>query len=109
MEGLADWLRSAGCEGPLLVVKDGGQQQLDLDGFEAILMDADRGFDPVFALSTFHPRTVLAIAPDAETVQCVLDCLSVERFFCTDSEAIEAPAGWIRHDDGLQRYRYEKA
>lgn len=112
MEGLAEWLREAGCQGPLVVIKDGGQA-LDLEGFEAVVVvDAERGFDPAFTLATFHPREVLAIDPDAETLAAVWDSLTVERLYCAGGAGIveiEAPAGWTRRDAGLQRYCYEKA
>lgn len=76
------------------------------------VVDAARGFDPAFTLATFHPREVLAIDPDAETLAAVWDSLTVERLYCAGGAGIveiEAPAGWTRRDAGLQRYCYEKA
>lgn len=112
MEGLAESLREAGftaVEGPLVVIKDGGLA-LDLDGFaNVVIVDAERGFDPVFTLATFHPREVLAVEPDAETMSAVWDSLSVERLYCIGGVETEPPAGWTRRQAGLQRYCYEKA
>jgi hypothetical protein len=96
MEGVAGWI--AGFCHELVQVDDRGDatlaEALASKGVRVIGADPARGLDAAFALATYHPRNVLGVNLEDDTVIEVLNCVTVERLIHVPAFDADWPRGW---------------